>query len=394
MKILYVSSLIFQKSSSAAIRNVGLIRGLIQAGNEVDILTINSLIENEDQFLKEYLGQNIKIYKSDLKIINYYLKNKKQRKENLFISGLKKNIKEKIKSIYFFPDVHSEWLRSYKSLKIDYKKYNLVISSSDTKTSHFVAMKIVEKYKMKWYQIWGDPWKDDINLKKSSKLLKFRISLSEKNILEKADKIFYVSPITVDKMKNKTRLNKIFYLPRGYLKEVESRNIKKDIYRFVYTGILSEYRNIGPLLEKIDEYNQKYEKKIEFLIYGTISETKMKEIVQYNFIKFYGSVSFDKIIEVYSRADVLVFLDNGKDTSQIPGKIYDYLGTNCKILTIFDEINSIYNYFKEELEVEVQLASDINIIKVLKQTPRTIDRRFSNLNIVKILLEEEQNECV
>lgn len=389
MKILYVSSLIFQKSSSAAIRNAGLIKGLIEIGNEVDILTINSLKENEDQFLKKYIGQNIKVYKSDLKIINYYLKNKKKDPKNSFTFILKKFIKDKIKNIYFFPDVHKEWLKNYETLKVDYKKYDLIISSSDTKTSHFVAMKIVKKYKIKWYQIWGDPWKDDINLKKLNKFLKFRISLSEKNILKKADKIFYVSPITVQKMKDETNLDKIFYLPRGYLKEIESQNIKSDIYSFVYTGVLSEYRNISPLLKKIDEYNQKNRKKIEFLIYGGVSETKMKEIMQYDFVKFCGMVSFDKIIEVYSKTDVLIFLDNGKDTTQIPGKIYDYLGTECQILPIFDEVNSIYNYFKEELGLEVQLADDIDINKILNQASRKVDQRFSNLSIAKILLEEE-----
>lgn len=387
MKILYISSLIFQKSSSAAIRNVGLVKGIVDLGHEIDILTIENIEEKEDKFLRKYLGHDIKIYQSKLKIVNNYLKKEKQiQKKN----KIKEFIKNKIKDIYFFPDVHKEWIHSFKDNDIDYSLYDLIISSSDTKTSHFIAMEIIKKNNIKWYQIWGDPWEDDVNLKNINRLLKWRIKKAENTLIKKAEKVFYVSPITAQRMKSKIKLNKIKYLPRGYLLKTKSEktNDYKEKYNFVYTGVLNDYRNITGLLKEIELYNSKNYKQIELKIYGSLSENKIKELKNYNFVKMYGVKSFLEIIEIYKEADVLIFLDNGKETTQIPGKIYDYLGTDRKILALFEYENDVYNYFKTELDVKTCLVTEIDLEKILEVSDREVDSRFSNKNIAKQLLEE------
>ena len=42
MKILYITTAYTLKNSSAAIRNNALVKGLIQIGHEVDVVTINN----------------------------------------------------------------------------------------------------------------------------------------------------------------------------------------------------------------------------------------------------------------------------------------------------------------------------------------------------------------
>ena len=61
MKILYISSLILKKGSSASIRNTGLIKGLNDNKVIVDILTIKYPEQLEDDYLKNILIKN-KIY--------------------------------------------------------------------------------------------------------------------------------------------------------------------------------------------------------------------------------------------------------------------------------------------------------------------------------------------
>ena len=55
MKILYISSLILKKGSSASIRNTGLIKGLNDNKVIVDILTIKYPEQLEDDYLKNIL---------------------------------------------------------------------------------------------------------------------------------------------------------------------------------------------------------------------------------------------------------------------------------------------------------------------------------------------------
>ena len=59
MKILYITTH-FLSNSSASIRNISLVNGLIENGCEVEILTVQV---KEDEYLKEKLSSKVKIKK-------------------------------------------------------------------------------------------------------------------------------------------------------------------------------------------------------------------------------------------------------------------------------------------------------------------------------------------
>ena len=393
MKILYISSLILKKSSSASIRNTGLIKGLLENGIKVDIMIIKYPEELEDNYLKEKL-KNIKKYFCELKILNKYLKLKNKNVKNktesilsekLFIK-LKNLMKNFIKDIYFFPDVDKEWIKEFEKLNINYKDYDLIISSSDTKTSHYIGEKIKEQYpEIPWFQIWGDPWGNDIGLKGLRKIF---AKLKEKRLLEKANLIFYVSPFTLKETKNryKNLENKIKYLPRGFLEEVYKEKSEKREIIISYTGVLNQNRNISNFIQLIENYNIKNIQKIKLNIYGNIDNNVLKDMKRFSCIEYFGNISFEKIKNVYKQSDYLLFVDNGKNTTQIPGKIYDYLGTNNKIICLFREKSEIYEYFKKELGLLVYLENEIDITSILSSPERNVDERFSNKIIAKKLI--------
>ena len=85
------------------------------------------------------------------------------------------------------------------------EKFDYIISSSDSKTSHFIAREIIKSNNLivPWIQIWGDPWSDDIGIKNCNFLTKYRIKKNEKKLLKEADKIFYISELTANKIKDK-----------------------------------------------------------------------------------------------------------------------------------------------------------------------------------------------
>lgn len=388
-KVLYISSLIVKKSSSASIRNTGLVTGLIKNKINIEILTVKYLDELEDEYLKSKLA-NIKIHNVDLKILNKYLNKRFKAKnvENNIFKNIFKIIKNLIKEIYFFPDVDKEWITEFNKLNIDFEEYDLIVSSSDTKTSHYIGEKIKKLYpNIIWFQIWGDPWSSDIGL---SKLKKIRAKFKEKELLKKADRIFYVSPFTLNDLKNKYPKfsNKMKYIPRGYLEEVkDSSKSERDKIIITYTGVLNKNRNILHFLKLLKEYNDKNLKNIEFNIYGNIDDSLLKNITVFSFVYYKGNVSFEEIKEVYKKSDYLLFIDNGNNTTQIPGKIYDYLGTNKKIICLFKNKNEIYNYFKSELRLLTYQENEIDLLEILNSPERVVDKRFSNDIIAKKLIE-------
>lgn len=401
MKILYISSLVLKKNSSASIRNVGLINGLVSNGHEVSVLTIKYPNDFQDSYLSNSISKDVTIYQSDLKLLSKYLSirvDKKEDSKNKFSVGrnsVLKTFKKIVKDIYFFPDTDREWISKYNQTVFS-EQFDLIISSSDTKTSHFVAEKITKKLPdSMWYQIWGDPWDDDLNI---SKINKGRARYREKKMLEKADKIFYVSLPTTEFIKKKypNIAEKISYLGRSYLEKCEGIEIyQQEEIVFTYTGILTKDRNLFNLINKIEEYNHSNDKKIRLNIYGYIDtqiETKLK---QYSFVSIKGSVGFNKIKKIYRESDILVFIDNSGGTTQIPGKLYDYFGTDRPILALVEDKNTPVSKFILSTNRTVLMENNEDNIRLefLKDLKKSyIMPEFSGSNIASKIFNENKEQ--
>lgn len=388
MKILYITTSLL-KNESASIRNIALINGLIENDIEVDIITLKYLENNEDSCLKNIINKEVSIYKIEIPFFNKSISRIKKLKENTGTNFIKKIIfsfKELLKEIIFFPDIYFEAIKNSREIKIENKKYDYIISSSDAKTSHFIAQKIIKNNKIKipWIQIWGDPWKEDIGLKNINYFQKYRINKNENKLLEKADKVFYISELTANNMKNQRKeiKDKIYVLNRSYLQEVISKNKIKKEYIFVYTGSIKN-RNILPLIESIKKYNENSEVKIQIKFYGIEEDINLKN----KFIETYPRISFEKVLEVYKEADVLVYIDNLYNGTQIPGKIYDYFGTDKVILGLYENdvnkkflerFNRIELYKNQENKINLNNVIDkIGTQKVLKEfSPKILAEQF------------------
>ena len=391
MKILYITTSLL-RNESASIRNISLINGIVENGNEVDILTLNFLEKFEDKFLKTSLTKEARIYKVKIpkfnKIFSIISNKRKEKSKNFkFILKLKNIIKE----FLFFPDIYSESIENSKEIVINKDEYDFVVSSSDSKSSHFIAKNIIKNNNLiqQWVQIWGDPGGNDINVRTLNFLTKYRIKKEEKKLLEKATKIFYISELTSETIKNKYPLfsNKIFTLNRSYLKEINSKN-EQQKFIFSYTGSILN-RNIIPLIDSIEKYNENNDKKIELNFYGINEQDFNFDILNKNFIKIFSRVSFEEVLEVYKNSDVLVYIDNLYNSTQIPGKIYDYFGTNKTILGLYeseDVKETLKKYDRIEL-IRNQGIFELNsVIKSINT--KNVMEKFSPKNIAKDFIEK------
>lgn len=331
MRILFITLLPINSNSSAMIRNNALIQGFLKLNCEVELITLPP-----NKNLKESLYWDKAIE------ISYIVPDNNQN-INLNLSSqvtspVKKNLKDSIlstcRSIYKKISIYDGSLLSYlKSLPVrsilKYNEYDLIISSSDPKTSHLFAKKVIDdgiKFK-KWIEYWGDPLTQDITNKTifPKKILK-RL---EKNLFSKADKVVYVSPFTLNEQKNlfSEYADIMYYQPVPYIEEILSEKfLDKSFMKIGYFGdYYSKVRDIMPLYNAVSESGN-----IDLEING-----KSDLILEGSFnIKLLDRIPYHEVKEKEKDKDILVCILNSRG-NQLPGKLFHYAATDKPILVLY-----------------------------------------------------------
>lgn len=338
MKILIVSLAPVEALTSAMFRILALTRGLLEAGNQIDFLAVpfNTLLKEggSNAFLDEV---NV-IRTQPNAAYKRVIEDKKNTK-----SGVYAVVKNVLRKVWHMLSVYDYTYTIAKNVGIDklpQTHYDIVISSSDPKSSH-IAVKTLKKQGLtygKWIQYWGDPLAIDIA--QESICPKFLMKHIEENLIRDADKIVYVSPFTLKEQQKiypayKERME---FLPIAYMEEEIFPEMKNDKFVIGYYGNYeSTVRNIIPFYEACKSLNR----EVDVSIYG---DTDL-ELSSTDSIHIFPR----GIIEEHKRgADLLVCVMNSIGT-QIPGKLYHLAGTNKKVLIILDGEyeDEMYDYLKK-----------------------------------------------
>ena len=395
--ILYVTTSYLLKNNSASLRNNSLVKGLIELGYNVDVYTVkwpDELLSS--YFVKENIGN---IYYSELPNLKMIagVKSTLKRSDNTFVLALKRVLKQ----ILFFPDECYQWPRllNYKAVE----NYDCIITSSDLKSSHFIGLSLKRRFpNIRWIQIWGDPWSSDVN---TFTFMKFITAYYEKKILTKGDKIVYVSSVTKDVMANKysSLKSKIFYIPRGYYIEDKSQCKLNDdnILHIAYTGLISSGRNIFYLLDALDKVSMRLRHRIVIDLYGNFSEKDLRKLKDYSSANVYGSVDFEEMQNVYDSSSMLLYLSNKKGATQIPGKLYDYMGTTKPILCLVEDDNDAISIFLKKFDRCLVLRNNfetivksINLIINFSERRFPVNKEFAPINIARSFIDLLDSDVV
>lgn len=364
MKILFVTSS-FVKKGSASIRNIALVNGLTANKCDVDVLTESWPASMVDNSLSLYIDPDVKIYMDHIKVIDMYFsrKNKIDSQSNAIGASVVKKIiqisKKATEQLYFFPDLDKEWIRCYKK-NLPFASYDLIISSSDTKTSHFVAGKIAKKYKLPWFTYWGDPWEDDMGTRGIKKVL---ARYFEKKIIAACDRAFYVSEPTMKVIQSRyPQYKNIAFLRRAYLCEI-TETYKSESNKIVisYCGSIYYGRNPDKFLYSLIDYNMSQSpEKIHLEFYG-IYPQEMIERFKNPYIHFYGQVDYEKVNDVTRHSNALLMFANPQECHQIPGKLFDYFGTNkCIIVVAGEKENAVENFIRSTKRCHIVRSNNID----------------------------------
>lgn len=391
MRILFITSQSIQINSSANLRNIALIKGLSEIGYEVDILSMKTTKNamNFDKSINNLLKKYNTYYIEPIKIHNSMVLKKNES------MNFVRRIKNIVRKIYFKLSPYDSLALSYKNVKhfesIE-KRYDVIISSSDLKSSHLLAREYINLHtngKCKWVQYWGDPMAIDIN--NSSSLPKWLLKKVEGKILKSADNIIYVSPYTLKvQMEQFPQFrNKMSFIPIGYISQDLTYKYKNvGALNIAYLGdYASNSRDIIPLYKAAKELD----------INLTIIGNSDIQLLPDKSVRVGGRKPYEIIRREEKNADVLICICN-KTGTQLPGKIYHYSSLNKPILIIKDGDLDIENYLSKYDDKNKFYFCENNVNSIKKQMSYFKDnidvlengplKAFSAQNIAKMFISE------
>lgn len=359
-KILVVTTRPLESNTSSTIRKISTIEALLEEGADISVLTTHNSydLENTPETL-----ENIKTIRINPGVF-YKTGIQTQRTETRL-----NRVKKVLRRVYYKFSVYDPLKNSIKNVmavknELD-NHYDIILSISDPKSSHLLAIDIINRGIVtcdKYIQIWGDPMYLDIT--NTTLIPKIFIKHEEKKIIEKADKIYYVSPLTLREEqktfpKSANKMDVLIPLCKETKKYKNAEKIKKLGYFGDYN---SDIRDIKPLYNAIE--NSEY----ELIICGN-SDIVLEEKDN---IKINKRLPYKTIKKLESEVDMLIHLSNNKGT-QIPGKIYQYFGTNKAILFILDgDSEAIVEFFEPLNRVVFSDNRAEDIIKKISDYNRSL----------------------
>lgn len=354
-KIIVILAQPIEYNTSSMIRTRNIMNALSDLG--YNLVCFSPFADNKNIYYSTDDG-----HRENIKIVQYGTKiSREQHKQNE--TGLKGKFMSLLYKRYKRYDLFGSSIfcvKYRKKIAIAVEKCDIILTFSDPKTAHILGGYIKKKNPhLTYVQQWGDPMADDIT--GTSKLPYFLKKWIEKKLLARADKICYVSPVTMESQKLlfPELTEKIYFTPTPCEKIIYNKKMGKTI-KIGYVGSYhSVARNIIPFYNAAKSVPQ-----IQFEFIGD-SELELEETEN---IKVCGRQPHHMLEEYIKSYDVLVCLMNHHGT-QIPGKIFNYAGTDKEILVIQDGEygNKIKTYFEKYNRFVFVDNKEREIIKILHQ---------------------------
>ena len=338
MNILVINGDCIQTNTSANLCHLAYIRGLLDAGHDVTLLSA----DGRDYHLDESMVIPEQVKQHTYYGVSFYEKLSLRKRAAAsavvpaaasFETGKKGGLrsligkaKSFVLSLYGVHGTYATFVRKAQAFRSE-EEYDYILSISTPVTSHLLAHNLLKAGRIKgkhWIQIWEDPWYTDAYGFNG----KDRIYREEKRLLSFAEKICYVSPLTLE---NQKRLypessDKMYWQPLPFYYKAEKTKADYVKNRYGYFGDYAPAaRNLQPFYEAAKQTG------IEVNICGNPSNL----FAPTEAIHIHPRLPLQQLKPIEDSTNVLIFLCNRKG-GQIPGKIYQYSATDKTILFIMD----------------------------------------------------------
>lgn len=352
MKILVINGDCIQRNSSANLCHLAYIRGLLEAGHQVTLLSADGRDYALDPAMK--IPEQVKQYTIYGVSLYEKLSIKKRKGESLTAStgfnvgnnptadGRLRKAVRKMKSaalsLYGVHGVYATFVRKAQSFHLK-ETFDYILSISSPVASHLLTHNLLAAGHIKgthWIQIWEDPWYSDVY----GYYGREKVRLEEKRLLSFAERVCYVSPLTLE---NQMRLfpesaHKMFWqpLPFYYQADMHDGNMQVENHYGYFGDYAPAARDLKPF------YIAAKEMGIAVDICGNPSNLFQPT----ERIQIHPRLPLSELKPIEDKTNVLVFLCNRRG-GQIPGKIYQYSATNKTILFIMDGTDEEQRVLKE-----------------------------------------------
>lgn len=331
-KVLYITADPLEYWTSANIRNLNLIEGLLACGYEVS--TLSTEVQENSVGKGNIVPAQCKRYFIPLNKIHAILTQKKETNKSFFRKMLYciKEFLYTIKKNFSIYDTRKMEVAKVDQISMN-EHFDVMISSSDPKSSHLFAERTKALYPNiadRWVQYWGDPFTGDISKKYWGP--KSLMEKEELRLLNLCDLAVYVSPFTADYIKEKYWKqgigDKVIFTPISYGKPIYYHAKQVCPFKIGYFGDYSrQNREITPLYQAMDILGKDFALKIigsaDFILDNKDN------------VSVFDRVPVSKLKEVEQQTNLRVCVCN-KNGTQLPGKIYHAAATDTPTLIILD----------------------------------------------------------
>ena len=337
MKILVIIGDCILTNSSANLCHAAYIQGLVNAGHSVTLLSADGRDYTLDQSVVippevvQYTYYGVSLYeKLSLRkraaTVAAEISSPATRTAH-GASDVKRKLKNLIRSLYGPHGIYAPFVRKAQRFKSG-EEFDNILSISTPPSSHLLAHNLLKSGHIKgkhWIQIWEDPWHNDVYGFQNSN----SIRREEQRLLSFAEKVCYVSPLTLKYQQEKypESAHKMYWQPLPFYYKADP--VQAGSFDQNHYGYFGDYapaaRNLAPFVEAAKV------SAIEVNICG--NPCNLFPATEQIHIRPRLPLSELKPIE--DSTNVLIFLCNRKG-GQIPGKIYQYSATNKTILFILD----------------------------------------------------------
>ena len=340
MKILVINGACIQTNSSANLCHLAYIRGLLEAGHKVTLLSA----DGKDYKVDPAMMVPEQVVQYTIYGVSIYEKLSMKKKESAVsvsagsgtvgpsvsrgvIHKAVDKAKSFVLSLYGIHGIYATFVRKAQKFRSE-ENFDFIISISTPVTSHLLTHNLLKAGNIRgkhWIQIWEDPWYSDAYGFNS----KEQIRQEEQRLLSFAEKVCYVSPLTLQNQKSlyPESAQKMFWQPLPFYYKSETGNeLPSDYNRYGYFGdYIPAARDLEPFYEAAKETG------IEVNICGNPCNL-FQSTTQ---IHIHPRLPLNELKPIEDSTNVLIFLCNRKG-GQIPGKIYQYSATDKTILFIMD----------------------------------------------------------
>jgi glycosyltransferase involved in cell wall biosynthesis len=270
---------------------------------------------------------------------------------------LLQKIKRYFSSLFFtLPDTEKGWIipavlkaiREIRKENIDY-----VLTSSPPYSVLIIGILVKMITGIKWVADFRDPWMTAGTKIYPTCTLSNKIeSWLERKVIQKADLVVFNVQRLRDAYKRKYAtepVDKFVHIPNGIDQErfFRKRSLKKyEKFTLSYTGSLFENRSPEPVFKALNQLVHEGKTRLDEFNVKLVGACRY--VGSYSIFPIIQAYGLDKVVEVIDpvsstkalgiiRQSHLALLFAANQPFQIPGKVYEYIGTGTKILAIAEE---------------------------------------------------------